>query len=131
MRFPNSLACLSPSFCCQACPSFLSLLSHSWLCPQPLTPHPGQLCLFCLGNFGPNPCLLILVAVPSSPSSSSIGLLQLASLCCFSSCVLTPALCLALDTVGDQNWPPQDVFLWHEDYSGLVTFKKLQTAEKL
>ena len=26
-------------------------------------------------------------------------------------------------TVGDWNWPPQDLPLWHEDYFGLVTFK--------
>ena len=29
--------------------------------------------------------------------------------------------------VGDWNWPSQDLSLWHEDYFGLVTLKKMQT----
>ena len=31
-----------------------------------------------------------------------------------------------VESVGDQNWPPQNVSLWDEGNPGLVTFKKLQ-----
>ena len=32
---------------------------------------------------------------------------------------------------GEQNWPLQNMSLWHKDYSGLNLFKKQQTEEKL
>ena len=35
------------------------------------------------------------------------------------------------DAVGDWNWPPQDMSLWHEDCLGLATFNKLQTGKQL
>ena len=31
--------------------------------------------------------------------------------------------------VGEQNLPPQNVSLWHEDYFRLIIFKKQKTQE--
>ena len=38
---------------------------------------------------------------------------------------------LGVGGVGEQNLAPKDVSLWHEDYFGRITFKKLQMGEKL
>ena len=32
---------------------------------------------------------------------------------------------------GEQNLLPQNMSVWHKDYSGLILFKKQQTEEKL
>ena len=32
-------------------------------------------------------------------------------------------------SIGDWNWPPEDMSLWHEDYFGLVTFKNCRQAK--